>query len=215
MNCKVGIIATSLLICSVAGTARAGLSETSAAGERTSQASSTPAARGGQAVITSLLDRFAGIGFSNPFSEESSNPSPAVATPISETTLFSAFTMTDSPMNAYYSRLGTDNSGTIAAISRSASFAGLADNPRFVLPEGGLAAAAIQGHFVGSGAVVGGATIAPMQGVAPSPSFVQTNNYIGGPDVPIGPTIPIPLPFLLSGSGLAMLFALRKQAGFF
>jgi hypothetical protein len=207
MNCKIGIIATFLLVCSLAGTAWAGLSETAAAGEGTpGQTSSAPATGGGQAGINSLLDRFAGVGFSDSASEESSNPSIPIAPPISETTLFSAFTRAGSLMNAYYSRSGSDNKEKITEISRSASFVAAIGGDHFVLPEAGLAAI-VQEHFVGSGAVVGEASIAPIQAASSDPAVIQTTTNT------VPASAPLPLPFLLTGSGLAVFLVLRKRAG--
>jgi hypothetical protein len=205
MKCKIGIIATSLLVCSLAVPAWAELSETASAGEEaTGHPLSAPEHGRDQSRVNSFLDRFAGNGISGPSSGENYNPSIDIVPPISETTLFSAFTRADSPMNAYYSRLGTDNSGTITALSRSAAFAVSAVRDSSALPEAGLAAAAIQGHFVGSGAVVGSVDIGPMQGASSSPSVIQTVTTAQQ-------TVPLPLPFLLTGSGLAALLALRKR----
>jgi hypothetical protein len=111
-------------------------------------------------------------------------------------------------MNAYYSRSGSDNKEQIAAISRSAVFTAALGGDRFVLPEAGLAAA-VQGYFVGSGAVVDSSMIAPIQISSSDPGILQTNSDIG----PELATVPLPLPFLLTGTGLIALLALRKRAG--
>jgi hypothetical protein len=214
MNCNIGIITASLLICSLAGPVRAELAETALAGAGTPGLnSSAPGNGGGQAVINSLLDSFAGIGSSNPFSNGNNDPSIAIAPPVSETTLFSAFTRADSFMNTYYSRSGTDDAPTIASLSRSAVFAAATGADRFVLPEAGLAAI-VQGHFVGSGDVVGAAVLAPMQASGSSTSLLQTSSNIA-PASPTGPppSVPLPLPILFTASGLAALLALRKRAG--
>jgi hypothetical protein len=207
MNCKIGIIATSLLVCSLAGPAWAGLSETAAAGEETpGHPLAAPGKGSGEAGINSLLDRFAGTGLSDPSSEKIYNPSIAIVPPISETTLYSAFTRAGSPMDSYYSRSGSDDKGKMTEISRSAAFVAALGGDRFVFPDAGLATV-VQGHFVGSGAVVGEANITPMQAASSGQSVLQTKSI-----VPVPPTVPLPLPFLLTGSGLAALLALRKRA---
>ncbi len=208
MNCKIGIIAASLLVCSLAAPAWAELSETSSAGEETTgHTLSAPEHGRDQTRINSFLDQFVGIASSDASSEAAYNPSIAIVSPISETALFSAFTRVGSPMNAYYSRSGSDNKETVAALSRSESFAAAVVGERFVLPDAGLAAAAIQGHFVGSGAVVGGADIAPMQSASSGATVIQPNSNISPASVPL------PLPLVLIGSGLAMLLPLRKRVG--
>jgi hypothetical protein len=211
MNCKTGIIAVSLLISSLAGPARAELSQTAAAGEETAgHPLSAPENDAGQAVINSFLERFAGVGFPGTAAEEGHNPSIAFVPTISETTLFTAFTRAASLMHSYYSRSGTDNGQAISAISQSGAFVAAVGGDRFVLPEAGLAAAgAIQGHFVGSGAVMGEASIAPIQNASSEPVIIQSPT--GNSIPPQG--VPLPLPFLLTGSGLASLLALRKRAG--
>jgi hypothetical protein len=207
MNCKIGIIAMSLLVCFLAAPAWAELSESAAAGEQTPGHPLSAQGKGsGEAGINSLLDRLAGTGLSDPSSKESYKPSIAIVPPISETTLFSAFTRADSPMNAYYSRSGSDNMESIISNARSAAFAAAPGGDRFVLPDAGLAAS-VQGHFVGSGAVVDGSIIAPIQISASDASVIQSNGNI----VPESP-VPLPLPFLLTGSGLAALLALWKRA---
>jgi hypothetical protein len=222
MNNLFGIITTSLLVCALAGPAWAELSETAGEGEGSpGQGSSTPGSGGGQAAINSLLDRFAGIGFSDPYAGDPRSPSHAIVPPISETTMFSAFTRADSPMNAYYSRSGSDNKENISAISRSAAFASSLGGDRFALPDSGLAAI-VQGHFVGSGVVVDGSIIAPIQTASSGPFMMQNNpGNTGFYDVTITTTInagdiqtpvPLPLPFLLTGSGLVALLAMRKKA---
>ena len=204
MNYKVGIIAALLLACSLSAPARADMSETAAAApEAAVHPLSAPEKGGGQAGIDSLLDRFAGIASSDASSDAGYNPSIAIIPPISESTIFSAFTRADSTMDAYYSRAGTDNKQTIAALSRSVAYVAAAIGGNIVLSDAGLAAAAIQGHFVGSGAVVGSADIAPMQGASSSPSFIP----------PPKADVPLPLPIFLTGSGLVALLGLRKRAG--
>ena len=208
MNYKVGIIAALLLACSLSAPARADMSETAAAPpEAAGHPLSAPEKGGGRAGIDSFLDRFSGTASSDPSSEAGYNPSIAIVPPISETSLFSSFTRSDSPMNAYYSRSGTDNPGTISAISRSVDIVAARGGDLLVFPVAGLAAAAVQGHFVGSGAVVGSASIAPMQGATSSPSVIQNTIVTPKADVPL------PLPIFLTGSGLVALLGLRKRAG--
>ena len=207
MNYKVGIIAALLLACSLSAPARADMSETAAAApEAAGHPLSAPEKGGGRAGIDSFLDRFAGTASSDPSAEAGYNPSIAIVPPISETSLFSSSTRADSTMNAYYSRSGTDNRGTISAISRSADIAAATGGDLLVFPAAGLAAA-VQGHFVGSGAVVGVASIAPMQGGSSSPSVIQ-NNIVSTEQ-----SVPLPLPIFLTGSGLVALLGLRKRAG--
>jgi hypothetical protein len=205
-----GIIATSLFVCSLAGSAWAGLSEPAASGEETAASTlSSPENGGGKAGINSILDRFAGTGLSDPSSEESYNPSIPIVPALSETSLFSAFTRAGAHMNAYYSRSGSDNEENIAAISRSTAFAAaLGSGEAFVLPEAGLTAA-VQGHFVGSGAVVDSSIIAPIQIASSDPGVVQTSFNT----VPEVATVPLPLPLFLTWSGLVTLLGLRKRAG--
>ena len=207
MNCKFGIIAASLIVCSLSGPAWGEMSESAAPGaEAAGHPLSAPGKGGGEAGINAFLDGFSGIGSSDPSSDGSYNPAIPIVPSISETTLYAAFTRADSTMNAYYSRSGTDNRGTMSAISRSVANVATAGGNGFALPEAGLAAA-VQGHLVGSGAVVGAATIAPMQGSLSSPSIIQ--NTIVKPDA----DVPLPLPIILTGSGLAALLGLRKRTG--
>jgi hypothetical protein len=210
MNNLTGIITTAVIICFFANPAWAGITVTAAAGEETTgYLLSTSENGGGQARINYLLDRFAGVGFLDPFSEDSYNPTLAIVPSISETSLLSAFTRAGSTMNAYYSRFGSDNKENITVISRSTIFAAALAGDRFVLPDAGLAAV-VQGHFVGSGAVASGADVVPIQATASNPSVIQnsTGNCMKGEQ-----GVPIPLPFLLTGSGLAALMMLKKWAG--
>jgi hypothetical protein len=210
MNNLTGIIATSLLVCFLAGPARAELSETAASGtEAAGHPLSASENDGGQAGINSFLDRFAGTGLSDPSSEGSSNSSFSNILPISEKTLFSSFTRAGSPMNAYYSRTGTDDLGRIKEISRSGpeTFTAAVGGDRFVLPGAGLAAS-VQGYFVGGGAVVGSAEFAPVQAASGDSIVIQPK---GSNDKPTPPTVPLPLPFFLTGSGLAALLGLKKR----
>lgn len=208
MNTFTGIIAMSLLVCSLAAPARAELSETAAAGEETSgQTLSAPGKGSGEAGINSLLDRFAGIVSADPSTEKAHDSSLAIVSSISENTLFSDFIRTGSPMNAYYSRSGSDNKDKITEISRSADFVATAPGgDRFVLPDAGLAAL-VGGHFVGSGVVVGDADVTQIQAASSDPEMIQTNSNIATES-----PVPLPLPFLLTGSGLAALLGLRKRA---
>lgn len=213
MNKLTGIISAAVLICALAGPARAELSgATAPGGETPGQASATPVNGGGQAAINSLLDRFAGTGSSDPSSEESNNRTIPIVPTISETSLDSAFTRAGSPMNAYYSRSGSDSKEQITAISRSAAVTAVSGSGEiFMLADSGLAAA-IQGHFVGSGVVVDGSIIAPIQIAASDPGLVvQTNANILPGNTPVQTPVPLPLPFLLTGSGLAALLVLRKR----
>ena len=141
MNNFTGIIAMSLLVCSLAAPAWAELSESAAAGEQTPGHPLSAQGKGsGEAGINSLLDRLAGTGLSDPSSEGSYKPSIAIVPPVSETDLFSAFTRAGSPMNAYYSRSGSDNQANITEISRFVAFTAAPGGDRFVLPDAGLAA---------------------------------------------------------------------------
>lgn len=208
MNCKIAIIVTSLLVYTLAGSAWAGLSETAAPEAGTAgQALSTSGDSGGEAGINFLLDRFAGVGSSDPATGYSGNRSIPIIPPISETSLFSSFTRADAPMNAYYSRSGSDNKESVAAISRSSIFSTAVGGNLFVLPEAGLVAV-VQGYFVGSGAVVGDAGIAPIQASSSSPNLVQTSDF-----VPATVPSPLPVPFILTASGLLTLLGLRKRFG--
>lgn len=207
MNCKIGIIATSLLVCSIAGPAWAGLSETAAAGEETPGHPLAATGKGsGEAKIKSLLDRFAGTGSADLSTENTRDSLLSIVPPISETTLYSAFTRAGSPMNSYYSRSGSDDKGKMTEISRSAAFVAALGGDRLLLSDVGLAAV-VEGHFVGSGAVVGSADIVPIQAASSDPAVVQTKSNT------VPASVPLPLPFILSGSGLAALLALRKWAG--
>jgi len=206
-----GFIAATILACSLAAPARAELSETAAAGEQTpGHPLSAPEKGSGDAGINSLLDRFAGTGLSDPSAEEGYKPSIAIVPPISESTLLSAFTRAGSPMNAYYSRSGTDNGQTISSLSRSGSeaFTAAVGGDRFVLPNAGPAAY-VQGYFVGSGAVVGSAEFAPIQAASADSIVIQSKSKNV---TPTPPTVPLPLPFFLFGSGLAALLGVRKRA---
>ncbi|HEX9022651.1 MAG TPA: hypothetical protein VF799_02315, partial [Geobacteraceae bacterium] len=85
MNHKLGIIATSLLVCTVAGPVRAELSDAADA--------SSAESGGAQNAIFSLLDKYAGDGRT------------MASAPISEASLISALTKAGSPMDAYYSAM--------------------------------------------------------------------------------------------------------------
>lgn len=205
MICNICIIAVSLLVCSFTNPAWAGLSEPATAeDEATGHPLSVPEKGGSQSLIYSFLDRFAGILSSDPSADGTRISQPNIVTPISETTLFTAFTRAGSPMNSYYSRSGTDNEQTIIALSRSQAFVMAAGNERIVLPDARLVAD-VQGHFVGSGTVLGDTSVAPIQSTSSNPYLIQTSSSAS-------PSIPIPLPFLLTGSGLAVLLALKKRA---
>lgn len=199
MNSLTGIIVAALFICSLAGPAMGEMSETASAGKNTAgHPLSSPEDGAGRVRVNSFLDRFAGIASSNTSSRESYSAFLAMVPSISESTLYSAFTRAGSPMSAYYSRLGTDSEQAVAAISRSAAFVMPSGAEHFILPGEDLASL-VQGHLVGSGAVVGSAEIAPMPAATPSQVVI------------VKPQTPIPLPFFLTGSGLLALLALRKR----
>ena len=223
MNNFFGIITTSLIVCAFAGPAWSGLTESEVASDGTSgQGLSAPGSGGGQAAIDSFLDRFPNIGFSDTSVRANHSSSHATVSLISENTLLSTFSRVDSPMNAYYSRSGSDNKEIIAAVSSSEAFPDSQGGERFAPSDAGLAAV-VHGYFVGSGAMVDGAGIAPIQATSSWPIAIQnTTGKSGFYDVTITTTIttdngqtpvPLPLPFLLTGSGLITLLALRKRPG--
>jgi hypothetical protein len=197
-----GFIAASALLYLITGPAVAGMSKTADTGEEaTPQSLFAPDNSAGPAGIYTFLERFAGFGILDPSLKDSPDQTIANAPSISETTLLSAFMKAGSPMDAYYSGTGTDNQNSIVALSQATAFAVAPNGDRFFLPAYGLAAVT-QGYFVGSGAVTSAADIAPIQANASSPSVIQAAAPQG---------VPLPLPFLLTGSGLAMLLALRKR----
>jgi hypothetical protein len=225
MNSKFGVIAISLLISALAAPAWAGLSEPAAASdEKAGHTLSAPENGGSQAGIDSALDRFAGIASSDSSSEGARTPSLAITPPISETANFSAFTKVGSPMKAYYSLTGADNKQSIAAISQARPFDTAGGGDRFSFSDAGLAAFA-QGHLAGSGDKWCDADFGQFHPGAANPGFFQNNDWHndhpghpGHPGCPGCPgggqqSIPLPLPFLLTGSGLAALLALKKKAG--
>ena len=60
---------------------------------------------------------------------------------------------------------------------------------------------------MGSGVVVGDADVTQIQAASSDPEMIQTNSNIATES-----PVPLPLPFLLTGSGLAALLGLRKRA---
>jgi len=124
-------------------------------------------------------------------------------------------------MKAYYSRTGTDNIQSIAAISQARTFGASVEGDRFSFPDAGLAAF-VQGHLAGNGDKWCDADFGQFHPGASNPGFFQNNDWHndhhghhGHPGCPGGgqQSIPLPLPFLLTGSGLAALLALKKKAG--
>ena len=189
MNCKIRIIAMSLLVSSLSAPAWAGLSEPAAAGEEPAGHTLSALENSGRpAGIESFLDRFAGIASSDSSSE------------------------------------GADNIQSIGPISQARAFDTAGDGDRFSFPDAGLAASA-QGRSAGSGDKWCDADFGRFHPGASNPGFFQNNDwhndhpgYPWHPDHPGCPggghqSIPLPLPFLLTGSGLAALLALKKKAG--
>lgn len=197
MNYKTGIIATSLLICAMAGPARA---ELSAAAADTS-ASPAAATGGGQDAVFSLLDKYAAESQS------------ITSSPISETSLITALSKTGAPMQAYYSVMGSDSQQVISSVSASPpyfTFAGANRTAAEATTAGPNLAALVQwGIPVGSGAVVSGESVAPLQAVSSDPILTSTGT---GPITPAAP-VPVPLPFFLFGSGLTALFGFKRRGG--
>ena len=113
-------------------------------------------------------------------------------------------------MKDYYSRTGSDNKETIAALSRSSAFVTAFGGDRFEFSEARLAAF-VDGHYVGSDAVNCGSGVAPIQNERSDPTIIQPG-WNNRPCIP-RKSVPLPLPFLLTGSGLATLLALKKKAG--
>ena len=198
MNHKSGIIATSLIICALAGPACAELSDSGAV--------PSAEATGGQNAVYSLLDKYAAEGQSG------------IPSPVSETSIISALTKTGAPMNAYYSSMGSDSKEVVASVS--------AASPYFNAPHTGqqaetagaappLATFAAGNVVIGSGAVVSGESVAPLAGVSSSPIVSNTNStpIVVVQDIiqPQETVVPIPLPFFLFGSGLASLMAFKRR----
>jgi hypothetical protein len=195
-----------LLLCSLSGPVWAGLSETVPLGEGTpAEKLSMPRTGSVEVELESLIDSLARIDFAYQTTGNTHDSPFVIVTPISEISALSAFTKADSTMKTYYSRSGTDNKQVIEALSKSSAFVTAIGNDRFVIPEAGLAAFA-QGYFVGNGAVADGAAVAPIQATISNPTVIQPNCNGSSQGVPL------PIPFLLTGSGLATLLAIRKRA---
>ncbi len=197
MNHKLGLIAASLIVCAVAGPARADLSASGAA--------SPNGAAGAQNAVFTLLDKYA------------SESVPNVSNPVPEASMISALTKIGTPMNDYYSILGSNDQRVIASTSASPAYSmtsggGQSANAFAASSGSSLAALAQWGVPVGSGAVVSGESVAPLSGMSSSP-IVSNTSYSGGftPPTEPPPSVPIPLPFFLTGSGLIALLCLKKR----
>ena len=205
MNHKIGIIATSLIVCAMAGPARAELSGAAV------EAGTAPSADNGGASnpVSLVLAKYAVDGQS------------MISAPISEISSIVAITKTNGPMNAYYSVTGSDNQQVIAANSAAPAYftitatgAGQAAEAASA-PGPGLAALVQWGVPVGSGAMVSGESVAPLSGASSSPietPLVIMNQSSGNTSQKATP-VPIPLPFFLTGSGLAALLAFKRRGG--
>jgi hypothetical protein len=192
MNNKSGIIALSMVLCSLAAPVQAEFSD----------AGDVPSAEvpGGRNAVYSLLDKYAPGGDA------------AMPSTLSDTSLFTAVTKSGSPMIAYYSLLGSDDQEVISSVSSASPYFNTSPALRQseTVEAAPPRAAAIGGNIViGSGAVVSGESVAPLSGISSSPIVTDSDvTVIVQPAAPV----PLPLPFLLFGSGLATLIAIRRRS---
>jgi len=201
MNHRNVIIASSLLLCAMAGPARADIADTGAAD-----------AGAGQGAVFSLLDQFA------------ADSQQLGATVISETALVSSTSKSGAAMGAYYSVLGSNDKQVIASTSAAPPYfiptiIGTGTSGAAQTPTGpGLAALSMTagGIPVGSGAVVSGESVAPLSSFSSSPietPIIVVNQSSGqsSGNITQETPVPIPLPFFLAGSGLAALLGLKRR----
>ncbi|HEX9023765.1 MAG TPA: hypothetical protein VF799_08005, partial [Geobacteraceae bacterium] len=108
---------------------------------------------------------------------------------------------------------GSDNQQVISSLSASPAYFTTAGVRQTVAAStaapGTSLAALVQGGIpVGSNAMVSGESVAPLSGVSSSPIYAPLSNTLSATETP---SVPIPLPLFLFGSGFAALLGVKKR----